>query len=365
MKLMRSAFLVLLSAAGSGLLGGCESPLPERGPWAEAAGTLEGQPAGGSTPAESAAVGPASPPGGPAGTGGPPEQEAALGTPSEVATAAAPAGTGSAAADSAAESAAPAAGSADAAEGAASAEAAALPPATGYAPQTTAATANAAPTKPVSMPVLNYHSIGDEPGNTLVLRPEKLRSQMDYLAKNGYTPLSLQDFLDVLEGRKAAPPKPILLTFDDGYADNHDLAMPILQEYGFPAVLFLSPGSMREDWYLNWEQAKALQSAGWAIQPHGMTHPHLPQLSAKQQAEEITEASRWIEEQLGEKAVVFCYPYGEYNRDTLKILEETGFRYAFTIAQGRTTSEQPRFQLKRIYVNGEQSLDTWRRSFAP
>ncbi|GIP39496.1 hypothetical protein J31TS4_27760 [Paenibacillus sp. J31TS4] len=394
MKHMRSAFFVLAGTAVIGLLGACEAPLGEgeRAAWSGAAATQA--PAGsgstvepGSTASAVATQAPAGSGGtasaavtqAPAGSGGMAEQ----GGTASAAVTQAPAGSGGTAEQGVTASAevtqAPA-GSGGTAEQGGTASAAATPAPAGSGGtaeqggtaspppvRTASAAPAAAPAKEqtVSLPVLNYHSIGHEPGNTLVLPPEKLERQMKYLADNGYTPLTLEEFLLILERRMPAPPKPILLTFDDGYADNHEHAMPILKRYGFPAVLFLSPGSVEEAGYLDWEQAKEMQEAGWDIQPHGMTHPHLPRLPAERQREEIAEAARLIQENLGTESVVFCYPYGEYNRDTLKILKEEGFRYAFTIAQGRTTSAQPPLQLKRIYVNGSHSVETWSRSFAP
>lgn len=214
----------------------------------------------------------------------------------------------------------------------------------------------------LSIPVLNYHSVAVDPGNIVVITPEKLEEQMAYLSKNGYEPLTLADFFLILEGRKEPPPKPVLLTFDDGYADNYTHAMPILQKYGFPATMFMSPGTIGDGYYVSWEQAKEMKEAGWDIQPHGMTHPHLPKLGAEAQEQEIADARKLIEEHLGVTADVYCYPYGEYNRDTLKILEKLGFRYAFTIRQGKTDASQPGFELKRIFVNGEASLQSWIRS---
>lgn len=211
----------------------------------------------------------------------------------------------------------------------------------------------------VSIPVLNYHSIGQAPGNTLVLAPETFALQMSYLAEHGFTPLSLTEFILILEKKKHAPPKPVLLTFDDGYADNFELAMPVLRKHQFPATLFMSPGAVGQAGYLDWEQVKQMHEAGWDIQPHGMTHPHLPKLSAGKQKEEILEAKRLIEEKLGTKADVFCYPYGEFNKTTLSVLKEAGFRYAFTIRQGWATSEQPPLELRRIYVNGKDRLTDW------
>ncbi|WP_235941417.1 polysaccharide deacetylase family protein [Paenibacillus puerhi] len=211
----------------------------------------------------------------------------------------------------------------------------------------------------IAIPVLNYHSIGKKPGSTLVLDPELLASQMAYLAKEGYTPVTMADFMLILERKSVKPDKPVLLTFDDGYTDNYELAMPILKQYGFPATLFMSPGAVGEPGYVTWEQAGEMKEAGWDIQPHGMTHPRLSKLSAARQREEITEASRLIEEKLGVKSVAFCYPYGDFNKETLAILKEQGFRYAFTIEQGLATSRQAPLQLKRIYVNGQDSLKQW------
>ncbi|SEB53292.1 polysaccharide deacetylase family protein [Paenibacillus sp. GP183] len=211
----------------------------------------------------------------------------------------------------------------------------------------------------VSIPVLNYHSIGVTQGNTLVLDPKKLTQQMEYLAEQGYSPLTLSDFILMLEKKKPAPAKPVLLTFDDGYIDNYEQAMPILKRHGFPATIFISPGTIGQEGKVNWMQLKEMHEAGWDIQPHGMTHPHLPELTAAEQKGEITQSRRQIEQQLGTKADIFCYPYGEFNKQTLAILKEEGFRYAFTIRQGRTTSSQDPFHLKRIYVNSEDSLLQW------
>ncbi|WP_261303800.1 polysaccharide deacetylase family protein [Paenibacillus andongensis] len=218
----------------------------------------------------------------------------------------------------------------------------------------------------ISIPVLNYHSVTIDPGNVVVISPAKLEEQLAYLHEHGYTPVSLATFISLIEGNgvEAAPEKPVLLTFDDGYIDNYEQAMPLLAKYAFPATLFISPEMNDQEGYLNWEQIKKMQEAGWDIQPHGMTHPHLPQLSADQQAYEILEARKQIEDKLGTKADVYCYPYGEYNKTTLKLLKDHGFRYAFTIEQGFATNQQSPYLLKRLFINGEESLKSFIRKLS-
>ncbi|GGA13451.1 hypothetical protein GCM10008018_67940 [Paenibacillus marchantiophytorum] len=213
----------------------------------------------------------------------------------------------------------------------------------------------------IRIPVLNYHSIGVEPGNTYVLHPDDFARQMAYLAAQHYTPLTLADFARVLAKELPSPQKPVLLTFDDGYADNAEAALPILRQHGFPATLFLSPGAVGQPGYVSWPQVQELSAAGWDIEPHGMTHPHLPQLTKKQQREEITESRRWIEQKLGKRAAAFAYPYGEYNADTLKILRDAGFQWGFTTQEGWATSAQSPYERSRLVVRSEDSFETWKQ----
>ncbi|SFL14952.1 Peptidoglycan/xylan/chitin deacetylase, PgdA/CDA1 family [Paenibacillus sp. 1_12] len=214
--------------------------------------------------------------------------------------------------------------------------------------------------QPQHIPVLNYHSITIDPGNRAVITPAKFEEQMLYLSNNGYHTLTLQQFIDYMDGKTLTlPKKPVLLTFDDGYADNYEHALPLLKQLNFHATLFVSPGTTEDGYFLNWDQIKEMHEAGWDIQPHGMTHPHLPKLSAKSQAFEISESKRQIDEQLNIDTSVFCYPFGEKNETTLKLLKEYGFRFAFTIDQGMTTREQGRLLLKRLFVNGEESIEPW------
>jgi peptidoglycan/xylan/chitin deacetylase (PgdA/CDA1 family) len=219
------------------------------------------------------------------------------------------------------------------------------------------------PDKPARIPVLNYHSITVDPGNRATITPKKFEEQMRYLHENGYNTLTLKQFSDMMEGIDKGPDKPVLITFDDGYMDNYEHGMPILKELGFHATLFMSPGMVDDGYFLNWDQVKEMHEAGWDIQPHGMTHPHLPKLNAKDQAYQISEAKAQIEQNLGTVADVFCYPYGQWNATTLRLLKELNFRYAFTIEQGMTAPSQEKLKLKRIFVNGEESIEQWKSKF--
>ncbi|RKN74228.1 polysaccharide deacetylase family protein [Paenibacillus ginsengarvi] len=214
--------------------------------------------------------------------------------------------------------------------------------------------------------MLNYHSIGVEPDNNAVLDPKKLDEQMAHLSKEGYTALTLQQFIGIWDGHMEAPAKPVLLTFDDGYTDNYTEAMPILRKYGFTATMFVSPGMTGQDGYFaEWEQIREMRDAGWDIQPHGMSHPYMHKLPLDKQRYEIAESIKQLKEQTGLDTYVFCYPYGMRNGDTLKLLEESKVRFAFTIDQGRTEPSQNPLLLKRIFVGGKESMDTFLKKLKP
>lgn len=234
------------------------------------------------------------------------------------------------------------------------------------APSVSEAAAEPVKKRAFSIPVLNYHSIGVEPDNNAVLDPKKLDEQMAYLSKEGYTALTLRQFIDIWDGRLQVPDKAVLLTFDDGYTDNYTEAMPILQKYGYTATMFVSAGMTGQDGYFaEWEQIREMRDAGWDIQPHGMTHPYLNKLPEREQRYEIAESIKQLKEQTGIDAEVFCYPYGERNQTTLKLLEELNVRFAFTIDQGRTEPTQNPLLLKRIFVGGKESMATFQKKLKP
>jgi len=92
---------------------------------------------------------------------------------------------------------------------------------------------------PTNIPVLMYHSIAYEKGNDLRVPPEKLRQEMQIIKDNGFTPITLDELYSHFNDEVALPQKPIVITFDDGYKDNCENALPVLKEFGFKATVFV------------------------------------------------------------------------------------------------------------------------------
>lgn len=241
--------------------------------------------------------------------------------------------------------------------------------------------------------VLTYHRVNDHlKPNELVISSENFREQMKYL-KAHCEVISFEGLLQAL-GCKPQAAKPInqeqrsgvkcrpkvLITFDDGYRDNYEYAYPILQEMRLPAVVFLTtdfigttfkkPRYQDVPWkqeYLSFDEIRQMAQGGVVFGPHTATHPHLDQLPEDKQREEVLRSLNALTEWFPDapiEEVPFCYPYGGYNQTTLKILEDMGVRYAFTVKPGHNTRSTPFLELRRTGINGKDTLFRFRKRLA-
>ena len=141
---------------------------------------------------------------------------------------------------------------------------------------------------PTGIPVLMYHKVGDDKDNDAVIREDLFREQMKFLKDNGYNPLTMDQLYDYVVNGAAVPEKPVVLTFDDGYADTYSIVYPIMKEYGFPATVFINPGDVGTR--LTWDQVREMHKNGITISNHGFQHIEMGQLSEAKQIENITKA---------------------------------------------------------------------------
>ena len=168
----------------------------------------------------------------------------------------------------------------------------------------------------VRIPVLMYHAVGDDVwGDTeLFVSTADMEAQLAWLADNGYTTIFLEDL-----ARADEIEKPVLLTFDDGYRNNYDELFPLLQKYNSKVTIFVVTDLVDQaDHKMTSEQIRELSDSGLvSIQSHTGSHPHLKQLSAQAQREELQRSKLALLRITGREPYALCYPYGEYNTDTL------------------------------------------------
>ncbi len=225
----------------------------------------------------------------------------------------------------------------------------------------------AAPANPV--PILTYHNIGEAPpGAThrgLYLGLEKFRRQLGVLARHGYRGVSMDEGLPFLRGEKRG--RVAIVTFDDGYRDNLELALPALREHGFSATCYLVAERIGE--YNAWDSEllgvrKPLMdlagirewlAAGMRIGSHTLTHPHLPRVEPAQMRREVAESKAVLEQRLGVAVEHFCFPYGDHDAACVATAAEAGYRTAVTTERGRVRTGQSLFALPRVGNNGRRS----------
>jgi len=205
-----------------------------------------------------------------------------------------------------------------------------------------------APAHQGGVPILMYHSIGWEKGNDAVISPERFAEHMAFLHDNGYVPISLDELDQYLRGARQLPAKAVVITFDDGYRDTYEIAMPILKRYNFRATLFVPVAEVTKR--LTWDELREMKAAGMAIASHSYRHRDLGGLPPEVQAEEIRRAKVILDKELGQDTKYFCYPNGSYDAATLKILREQGYRLAFTIEPGWAKPGDDPLRLKRIWM---------------
>ena len=187
------------------------------------------------------------------------------------------------------------------------------------------------------IPVLMYHNIaenyqkGAEGAN---ITPKLFEEHMLAILERGYTPILVADYYDSVQRRASLPEKPIIITFDDGYLSNYEIAYPILKRLNIKATIFVvtstvgaKVGQGVSTPHFSWEQAREMQKSGIIdIHSHSHTHKNMTALSPAQLQEELRLSRYLIERNLDKNCFVFSYPFGGYNQTTSKLARYAGYR---------------------------------------
>ena len=224
------------------------------------------------------------------------------------------------------------------------------------------------------VPVLMYHWVHEDLGNKLRLygvTPSSFRSQIGWMRRLGYETLTLEQLRSHMsDGDDATGPR-IVLTFDDGYVDNVENALPVLEAAGMTATIFVvtdRAGGVNA-WDLKhgdaprpllpWDRMRALDGGVFRFEPHSRTHPFLPRLSAVAMREEIVGSKQRLEDELGREALAFSYPHGEFNDAIEGVVREAGFRMAVTDRQGLNRPGDDPIQVRRTMITSRDIAPTF------
>jgi peptidoglycan/xylan/chitin deacetylase (PgdA/CDA1 family) len=238
--------------------------------------------------------------------------------------------------------------------------------------QALAGVVRGAPARP-GLRILYYHRVARD-RDPLAVTPDSFRRQMDALAASEQRVVDLYETDDLaLAPGEAA----VALTFDDGYRDVLQNALPVLREHGFPTTVFVVPGAIAGTtafgWYAagtmppvaGWDELRAEERAGLVrFEPHTITHPVLTTLTRAHAYREIKQSKDVVESELGRPARIFSYPGGYYSPREVELVRECGFRAALTCEFGANHPPFAHNELRRTIVERSDPLWLFRARLA-
>ncbi len=220
------------------------------------------------------------------------------------------------------------------------------------------------PNEAALVPILMYHHLADLPADateldlTWTVAPKNFQAQIEWLAQKNYHTISMAGLNAHLKQRAPLPPKPIVISFDDGWEDDYTVAFPVLKKYNFIGTFFPYTQPLGySQLTLTWNQIAEMAAAGMDFGGHTITHPHLTQLSPESAAHEIADAKKTLETRLNKPVVTFAYPFGEYNSVVLDLVKQAGFDSAVTIDPGYRQRADKIYQLQRIRISYKETMD--------
>jgi peptidoglycan/xylan/chitin deacetylase (PgdA/CDA1 family) len=251
------------------------------------------------------------------------------------------------------------------------------------------AAAAAIPTPPVKVAIDQtaqviiycYHRLVDKvryPGTEI--RPADFEAQMKALKDRGITVIGMQDFLAWRRSEKNIPPRSAIVTFDDGWRSQYDVAWPIMKKYGYPMTLFIYTegvrgGSLGGGEAITWEQLAEMRDAGVDIQAHSATHQDLREgrpitvvePGKKRTRKKLTgaEYEQWLhnevvgckellEQRLAIKVNCFAVPFGSYNEHVKEMARNTGYEAMFTVYGQPITFRSPMDSIGRYAIEANK-----------
>ncbi|MFE4825299.1 polysaccharide deacetylase family protein [Streptomyces sp. NPDC056672] len=230
---------------------------------------------------------------------------------------------------------------------------------------------------PAAVPILMYHAVGHRPApatRALSVSPGAFTEQMELLHARGFTPVTTARLAGAWRTGgpvppRPLPPRPVLITFDDGYEGVHRHALPVLSSYSFAATVFVSTGWLRgpyglggaPDTMLDWDQARELAAAGLEIGGHSHTHPELDQLDDERLGSEVLRCREIIADELGTAPGSFAYPYGYSSRRVRRTVRAAGFAQSVAVGNALARRGQGPYALERVTVRRATGIEEFGR----
>lgn len=229
------------------------------------------------------------------------------------------------------------------------------------------------------IPVIMYHRVVNDATEAGVhgtyVTKDIFEKQMEYLKSQGYETVTFKDLVNNgYKKRFDRDKKWIMLTFDDGYTDNYDIAYPILKKYGYRGIIYLVSDLDYNRWdveeksnperkfsLMSIDQLKELKEYGIEFGGHTKTHPRLGKISLDDAKKEIEESKAVLEERLDEKLISFAFPYGDLNEDVKAIAKNVGYEFAVATDSGSLIFSEDLYEIRRIGIFPTNNMFNFKR----
>ena len=231
--------------------------------------------------------------------------------------------------------------------------------------------------KKYEVPVVMYHRVINKSENEGIhgtyIYENIFREHMKYLKDNNFSVITFEDLNNIgWRNRFDKNKKYIIITFDDGYVDNYELAFPILKEFNFKATIFLMGESTYNEWDVKAdgeksfplmlvEMIKEMQDYGIEFGAHTFNHPKLNKLSNDEIKHQIVDVKKPLEEKIGREIITFAYPYGILNDYAKKMVEEAGYTFGVATDSGSVCLSDDLYQIRRIAIFPNTNLFSFKR----
>lgn len=224
-----------------------------------------------------------------------------------------------------------------------------------------------------SVPVLMYHSVSRESSARFrpwTLHPRRFAEHMEHLARRGYRSLTLAQLAEGSRpGGRPLPERPVVLTFDDGFADFHSTVLPVLEEHRQTATLYVPTafvgGTAR--WLarereqgrpiLHPEQLHDVARRGIEVGAHSHTHPRLDELGTSECRAEVHRSKDLLEQELQRPVTAFAYPHGCYSARVREQVVEAGYTSSMAVRHALSSTEDDAFTRARVMVLADTTVD--------
>lgn len=218
---------------------------------------------------------------------------------------------------------------------------------------------------PQAVPVLTYHSVTSESVAGMEaweVTPEVFAAQIGHLVDSGYTVIPLAEYARWLgvPHERPLPPKPVVLTFDDGYA-NFSHALEVLTRYKVPATMFVPTGYIggTSSWnptsplsdmqVMSWSQLEEIRDAGVEVGAHAHVHRPLDEVAIAEVRDDVRRCKQVLEDGLGIEVRGFAYPHGYYGAKVRSEIVAAGYEYACAVRNSLSAPGDDRFGIARVF----------------